>query len=48
MTGGDNAAAVMHTGVAGIAAISGILSRPDIGAAAREPRAILDEAEARG
>jgi thiamine-phosphate pyrophosphorylase len=38
-----NAAAVMNTGVAGIAVISGILSRPNIGEAARELRAILDE-----
>jgi thiamine-phosphate pyrophosphorylase len=45
---GANAAAVMGTGVAGIAVISGILSRPDIRAAARNLRMILDEAAARG
>jgi thiamine-phosphate pyrophosphorylase len=39
----SNAAEVMKTGAAGIAVISGILSRPDIGEAARNLRTILDE-----
>ena len=39
----SNAAEVMKTGAAGIAVISGILSRPDIGEAARNLRRILDE-----
>ena len=38
-----NAPQVMETGVAGIAVISGILSRPDIEAAARNLRRIVDE-----
>lgn len=38
-----NAAQVMETGVAGIAVISGILSQPDIEAAARNLRRIVDE-----
>ncbi|MDR1252438.1 MAG: thiamine phosphate synthase, partial [Treponema sp.] len=38
----DNAAAVLRTGAAGIALISGILSRPDITGAARTLRSILD------
>jgi thiamine-phosphate pyrophosphorylase len=38
-----NAADVKNTGVAGIAVISGILSQPDIQAAARELRTILDK-----
>ncbi|MDR2158901.1 MAG: thiamine phosphate synthase [Treponema sp.] len=45
---GANAAEVMKTGAAGIAVISGILSRPDIQAAARNLRAILDEAAEKG
>jgi thiamine-phosphate pyrophosphorylase len=39
-----NAAEVMKTGVAGIAVISGILSQPDIQDAARNLRAIVNEA----
>jgi thiamine-phosphate pyrophosphorylase len=45
---GSNAAAVMNTGVAGIAVISGILSQTGIQAAARNLRTILDEAAASG
>lgn len=42
----SNAAEVMKTGAAGISLISGILSRPDIQAAARNLRTILDGAAA--
>ena len=42
----SNAAEVMKTGAAGISLISGILSQPDIQAAARNLRTILDEAAA--
>jgi thiamine-phosphate pyrophosphorylase len=41
-----NAAEVMKTGAEGIALISGILSRPDIKAAARNLRRILEGREA--
>ncbi|MDR0723286.1 MAG: thiamine phosphate synthase [Treponema sp.] len=39
-----NAAAVMKTGAAGIAVISGILSQPDIQEAARNVRAMVHKA----
>jgi thiamine-phosphate pyrophosphorylase len=44
----DNAGAVIKAGAAGIAVISGILSQPSIGGAARGLRRVLDEGKIRG